>query len=127
MTFAMKTDDARALLAERFGEDLVPLEEPAPTSDGARARFVATMHALIAWVLAHPELPVPWTCSINMNTPNVADLVQAYESLGTEASVALTEDGVPYHLVVFNPVESEFYTPISIHLKSEDERPLRWS
>lgn len=42
--------DHAALLAERYGFPII---------DGARARFIAALHALINWVIEHPDVPVP--------------------------------------------------------------------
>jgi hypothetical protein len=39
-----------SVVAERYG---------LPTVDGPRARLIATLHALIAWITEHPDVPVP--------------------------------------------------------------------
>lgn len=68
MTFATGSPDARALLAERFGEDLVPLAEPVQELDsGARTRFIAALHALIEFFTIY-DVPVPELISLIAST-----------------------------------------------------------
>jgi hypothetical protein len=109
-------NDARSLLAERFGEDVVPLDlESAPTDVGARARFVATMHALITWVMEHPNVPVPWSTGLNIHVPDVA----ALDRLAAELPGA-TRSADGRALILFAPFDSrEFYTTISVHVHDQ--------
>lgn len=126
MTSATETPDVRELLAERFGEDLDPLFSEATTGEaGRRARFIATMHALIAWLLAHPEVPCPWSIGISVEVGDVDALMLIATQLGIDPY--RRPDGVPQQVTVFEPVnrgpDREFYTPISIHVATAD-RPL---
>lgn len=119
MTFAMKPTDVQALIAERFGEEIEPfgVEPAAADQTGPRARFIATMHALIAWLLAHPEVPAPWVCSIGVVVRDPATLVQLSESFGVQP---WSEEGVANHATLFHPLDDgEFYTPISISVDAE--------
>jgi hypothetical protein len=110
-------------LAQRFGEDIVPLElnDTQTTDGGRRARFIATMHALIAWLIAHPDVPVPWSCSIGIHTPDAATLEQLQEALGIRAyppNAPLEQRQIN----VTTPIASgEFYTPITISVEHGDE------
>jgi hypothetical protein len=73
----------RELLAERFGADIVPLELEESTSAGDRTRFVALMHALIGWFVAHPDVPLPWAVTFNVHVPDVEALEALAAELGT--------------------------------------------
>lgn len=70
MTTAENVPDPRQLLAERFGEELIPLDLPAIDADAHRARveFADALHAAAGWIMAHPEIPVPSTVSMNSYT-----------------------------------------------------------
>jgi len=114
---------AGVALAQRFGADIVPLELQGPAELGAaHVRFIATMHALIAWVQAHPYLPAPWSIAISIDVDNVASLEQVAAQLGVDA---YRRDGVPQQVTVFDPLgpDGEFYTPIAIAVRTPD-RPL---
>jgi hypothetical protein len=122
--------DLREVLAERFGEELVPLEEAQPVNGQAtsRARFIATLHALIAYLQAHPAIPVPWACAINVH----ADSVEHLAAIGAELGIApYPLDGQGQQINVFDPLgqegDAEFYTPIAISVsddQAERNRPL---
>lgn len=122
MTSATKTPHVRELLAERFGEDLDPLFSEATTGEaGRRARFIATMHALIAWVVAHPDLPAPWSCSLAVNVADMDALAAAADVLGVQV---FPKGDSATMACNFDPLgQQEFYTPIAVHLRTSD-RPL---
>lgn len=75
MTAESNNPNVRELLAERFGEELVPLE-PAPADDARRVRFISALHALIAFFTEHPEIPAPWAIVFHVKVPDVAALEQ---------------------------------------------------
>jgi hypothetical protein len=114
-------NDLREVLAERFGEELVPLEEAQPVDGQAtsRARFIATLHAIIAFLQAHPMIPTPWSASIGVNVPDV-DQLEAIVAQLRDAGVDVShKDGDP-HAVTFRPLDSrEFYTPIGLHVHDD--------
>lgn len=113
------SDTPRALLAERFGEDLVPLDtpdQPAPAV-GQRARFIASLHSLIAWLIAHPEVPTPWSCSVGIRTASHDEL----EELAAAFGRSVFKD---CHFSMHDEVSSEFYMPISITFDPNADRPL---
>lgn len=92
------------------------------SDDGAarRARFIATMHALIAWLSAHPNVPAPWSCSIGIKVPDQATLDRLVAELD---GFDLCPSGD--QITNFEPVQPrEFYTPISIHVEEKEDRPL---
>lgn len=108
-------------MAERFGEDLVPLEEVQPDNGQAtsRARFIATLHAIIAFLQSHPMIPTPWSASIGVHVPDVAQLEQIVEQLRAAGVDVSHKDGDP-HAVTFRPLDSrEFYTPIGLHVHDD--------
>jgi hypothetical protein len=110
-----------ALLTERFG----PLPRREPGTAGRRMRFIATMHALIGWLVEHPEVPVPWAVSLNIHVPDVAALVELGKSLGVQPAQAGRTGSEPWLISMLGNevVDSEFYTPVSIHVRGE-ARPL---
>lgn len=50
--------DVRALLAERYGEDMMATIDTAGQV-GQRARFLATMQAVMNWFVDNPDVPTP--------------------------------------------------------------------
>lgn len=79
--------DLRQVMAERFGDDLVPLDEEVQPDAGqatSRARFVAMLHAVIAWFLEHPEIPVPRTVQLHARVDDVLVLEQLAQQHGAE-------------------------------------------
>lgn len=118
MTSADNT--SRALLAERFGEDLEPLnlaEDEVP-QDARRLAFVATLHLMIQWVMDHPNLPVPYSSGLSISVPDLAALQRAAQELG----VAPYPDDQPRQITIFRPFDGdEFYTPITVSIDSEGD------
>jgi hypothetical protein len=114
-----KHNDARALLAERFGEDLVPLEGEATGVDaGARARFVAMLHAVIAWFIDHPEIPVPRTVQLHARVADMGEL----ERLADMHGVALYGQQ-PQFDITLSPHDTGTLTSLIVAPRLED-RPL---
>lgn len=109
-------DRLGAVIRERFG---TPLPQRDPVAGAARARFIATLHALIAYVLEHPELGTPWSCSLSFHVEDADQLAAAVAAL-EDASLHPDRRGA----VVFRPVESEFYTPVSTSIPDALDRPL---
>jgi hypothetical protein len=123
MTFATGTTDARELLAERFGEDLDPLLAEGTTDHaGRRARFIATMHALIAFVLAHPDLPAPWSFGLSIHVAGLDEMRAAATALGVKVTGEDRDEPIVYLPEPLGDA-SEFYTPIGVHLRPQN-RPL---
>jgi hypothetical protein len=116
----------RTALARRFGDEIEPLdltEQDDPGDGGRRARFIATLHALIAWLVAHPEVPCPWTVGMNIRVPDVA----ALEQLAAQFDVRpYPRTGTPEQFTLFQDVgDGEFYVPISITVDDPEKgRPL---
>lgn len=89
MTFADGPTTHRDLLAERFGEELVPLEtdgdrdEFADVIDGARrTRFLAALRALVVWFTDHPTVPVPHLVTFHATVADLPALYATAEHLG---------------------------------------------
>lgn len=115
--------DARALLKERFGDDIEPLTltEGAPLDGGRRARFVATLHALIAFFLEH-DVPVPHSISFSADVPTLAEL----EALALAFGTTTYPHGEPAQISLY-PIgshgDAELYVPFHIAIERPD-RPL---
>lgn len=105
---------------ERFG----PRPQRRPGVDGNRERFIATLHALIAWFVEHPDVPTPWSCSIGIHVTDAAELTRVAQLLELEPWPSV---GSPESLHVFDPIGRDssggFYTPIAISVQHPD-RPL---
>ena len=80
------THTARSLLAERFGEDIVPLEleDQGAEESGRRARFLAALHALITWFTDHPDAPVPSFVRFHAYVP-AAEVERVAAAFGVKA------------------------------------------
>lgn len=99
MTSAEKPTAAE-LLAERFGPAGVD-------GDGPRVRFIATLHALIAFFTEHPEIPAPWAIAFHVRVPHrtaLAELVDAggwSEPYGNHPQIArdICRDPVWAHVI----------------------------
>jgi hypothetical protein len=93
--------------------------------DGSRrTRFIATMHALIAWLVAHPDVPCPWSVGLSIDVPDVETLQRLAAQLDTPA---WPHTGTPQQInATLTPASGEFYTPISITVRQPDaaDRPL---
>lgn len=75
----------RALLAERFGDDVVPLDlKDGTESDGApdlvaaeharRRNFVGDLERMAAWITDHPEWPLPHSVQVvSMTSPELLE------------------------------------------------------
>lgn len=109
---------AAELTKERFG----PLPKREPGHEGARVRFIATMHAIIAWFVAHPDVPAPWAVSIGIKVPSAEDIARLAVLLET---MPHPQVGRPDTLHLFDEIDSPIYTPIAISVADAfDERPL---
>lgn len=121
---APETDRAAATLgaviAERFG----PLPQRTPGHDGDRARFIATMHALIGWLEANPDVPAPWSSGYNIDVADAAELSRVVDPLREHYDVSDSPEGTS--AVIFRPFgPGGAYTPISFHVRVPREgRPL---
>lgn len=107
----MTAKDARAVMLERFGPDIVPLEletTATPIDTGRRARFVATLSVLIEWLLAHPEIPVPTALTFHAEVATLAELEALAEACGTEVY------GEPPQLTIF-PVGQPHRAPAGVY------------
>jgi hypothetical protein len=116
------THTPRALLAERFGEDIVPfdLTDTASTEGGRRARFIAVLHALIAWFGEHPDAPVPTFVRFHAYVPaeQIEQLAAAFgvKAYGTE------RPQIDLELLPFNQDPSADF--LIAATSSADRRPL---
>ncbi len=111
-------EELAELTEERFGA----LPRRKAHHEGQRMRFIATMHALIAFVVDNPDLPAPWCAALNITVKEPADVQAFLDRYEGALESKIDSAGRPHHATLFRPFDdAEFYTPISVSVRQNPE------
>jgi len=114
----------RHLLAERFGEDLVPLDDVAAVQsdvtniDAMRTRAIAALHALAAWFAAVTTLPIPSTVYLYAYVDGREQLEEMAAAHGRE----IYRDGPRWQFDL--PLDAPGVTAVLLVAARPPDRPL---
>jgi hypothetical protein len=74
------SDEQRSNAAARHDADPGPVPDERPSEDVKRARIIAAIHSIAAWLAAHPEVPIPTDLTFNaraINTDHIHHVAHA--------------------------------------------------